>query len=293
MVPLLAAVCTGTTGAQSMDDGDWLDKAISPVTSPIYFEDPRITTEVRPIFINQWMPDTYHFEGGSVPLGGSVRVYAVQLRYALTERLGLIATKDGYIEFLPDNTLSDGYGWANLTAGFKYALVDNRESELIVTPGLTIEVPIGSYDVSQGRGDGLWNAFVSAEKGWGDFHVTGNVGFLIPNNFDEQTAQAHYSLQLDYYVCQYFIPFFAVNGVTVMSEGENLLLGAVPLNTEMYDLIDFGSTHAAGRTQLTVGGGARSKLTKKLDLGVAYEVGVTDAIGILDRRVTVDLIWRF
>ena len=39
--------------------------------------------------------------------------------------------------------------------GFKYALVDDRENELIVTPGLTIEVPIGSYDVSQGRGDGF------------------------------------------------------------------------------------------------------------------------------------------
>jgi len=296
LVPLMAAICGGGAMAQSIGDANWQDKAISPVTSPIYFEDPRITTEVRPIFINQWMPEMYHYynDGGvGVPLGGSVRVYAVQLRYALTERLGLIATKDGYIEFLPDHTLSDGYGWANLTAGLKYALVDDRENELIVTPGLTIEVPIGSYDVSQGRGAGLWNAFVSAEKGWGNLHLTGNLGFLIPNDFDKQTAQAHYSLQLDYYVCQYFIPFFAVNGVTVLSEGDNLLLGSVPLNAEMYDLIDFGSTQARGRTQLTVGGGARSKLTQKLDLGVAYEVGVTDAIGILDSRVTVDLIWRF
>ena len=37
----------------------------------------------------------------------------------------------------------------------------------------------------------------------------------------------------------------------------------------------------------------RRVLYGMLDLGVAYEVGVTDAIGILDSRVTVDLIWRF
>jgi hypothetical protein len=42
-----------------------------------------------------------------------------------------------------------------------------------------------------------------------------------------------------------------------------------------------------------VGGGIRSKLTSKLDLGVAYEAGVTDPVGIFDSRVTVDMIWRF
>ncbi len=286
---LAVAVSTGL-GA---DKESWLDKAISPVGNPILFEDPRITTEVRPIFMNHWLPDTFHFSGGSAPLGGEVRVYAVQLRYALTERLGLIATKDGYIEFRPDNTLTHENGWADLCAGLKYAIVDDRERQLIVTPGFTIELPTGNQDVGQGHGKGVWNVFVSAEKGWDNFHVTGNVGANIPNDFDEQTAQLHYSLQLDYYVCQYFIPFFVVNGYTILSEGENQLLPGVDLNTEMYDLINFGSTKAGGRTQITVGGGARSKLTKMLDLGVAYEAGVSDPVGIFDSRVTVDLIWRF
>jgi len=285
----LAVASTTVCGAES--EG-WKAKAISPVGNPIYFEDPRITSEVRPIFMQHWLPDTFDFEGGSVPLGGEVRVYAVQLRYALTDRLGLIATKDGYIEFKPDQTLDHAYGFANLAAGLKYALVDDVENEFILTPGLTFEVPTGDDEVIQGEGDGEFNVFVSAAKGWDNLHVTGNVGARLPIDGAEQTTQLHYSLQVDYYTCKYFIPFFVLNGYTVLSEGDNQLLG-VDLNTEMYDLINFGSTAAKGNTMLTIGGGFRSKLLDCLEFGAAYEAGVIDPVGIFDSRVTVDFIWHF
>ena len=283
--------CALTASAQSSPD--WQNNAISPVANPIYFEDPRVTSEVRPIFMNHWFPDTFHFKGGSAPLGGEVQVYALQLRYALTDRLGLIASKDGYIVMRPDHTLSHESGWANLAAGLKYAIVDDREKQLLVTPGFTFEIPTGNTDVMQGRGKGEWNAFVSAEKGFNNFHVTANVGALAPDDLSEQTAQLHYSLQADYFLNRYFIPFAVGNGYTVLTSGDNKLLGAVPLNTEMYDLIDFGSTDAAGTTQITLGGGFRSKLTHSLDAGVAYEVGVSDPVGIFASRITADLIWRF
>lgn len=64
------AVLTLTARGQSEN---WQDQAISPVGNPIYFEDPRITTEARPIFMEHWLPYTFHFSGGSVPLGGGVR----------------------------------------------------------------------------------------------------------------------------------------------------------------------------------------------------------------------------
>jgi len=277
----------------SAETENWQQKAISPVANPIYFEDPRIYNEVHPVFMQHYLPDTFHFDGGKVPLGGDVRVYAVQLRYKLTDRLALIATKDGYIEFKPEKTLPTRYGWADLAAGLKYAIVDDPEKQLVVTPGLTLTVPTGSRRVFQGNGSGEWNLFVSALKGWDNFHLLGNVGFRIPNNFSEQTAQAHYSLQLDYYVCQYFIPFVVANGYTVLSEGEQKLLGAVNLDTELYDLGNFGSTKAQGQTQVTLGGGARSKLTKNLDIGAAYEATVTNPQGIFDSRITVDVSWHW
>ena len=139
----------------------------------------------------------------------------------------------------------------------------------------------------------MWNLFASAEKGWQNFHVTGNAGFLIPDDFSSQTAQAHYSLQLDYHICTYFIPFITGNGYTVLTDGNTKLLGAVPLNTELYDLSDFGSSQGESRTQITLGAGFHSRLYKCLDLGFAYEFGATTPQGIFKDRFTTDVIWRF
>ncbi|HEX9047914.1 MAG TPA: hypothetical protein VF988_12895 [Verrucomicrobiae bacterium] len=286
-------MAAATAGAYAQDNANWQDETISPVANPIYFEDARITSEVHPVYMYHFLPDTFHFAGGSVPLGGDVQVMAVQARYAINDRLAIIATKDGYVQFQPDHSLQRKYGWADLAAGLKYAVIDDKENELLVTPGLTVTVPTGSTDVWQGKGSGDENVFVSAEKGFGKFHVLGNVGVIIPNDFSANTAQLHYSLQLDYYAHQYFIPFFALNGYTILTDGGVKLLGAVPLNTEGYDLINFGSTQASGTTQLTVGGGIRSRLMKNVDVGASYEVGVVDPVGIFDSRVTVDVVWRF
>lgn len=290
---LASAALVSTAAPVQAENENWLEKTITPVANPIYFEDPRITSEVRPLFIHHTLPDTFRFQGGSAPLGGDVQIYAVQLRYALSDRLALIATKDGYIEFNPDNTLTRESGWANLAAGLKYAVIDDRENQLIVTPGFTVEIPTGNTDVLQGRGKGEWNPFISAMKGFDDFHLTVNVGARIPNDFSKQTAQLRYSLQADYYVHQYFIPFAVMNAYTILSEGDQRLLGTVPLNTELYDYTNFGSTDAKGRTSATLGGGFRSKLTKSLDAGIAYEVGVTEPVGIFENRITCDVIWRF
>ncbi len=287
-VACLAAI----TGARAAENVDWQEKAIAPVANPIYFEDPRIYSDVRPIFMYHTLPDNFGYSGGSVPLGGDVQVYALQLRLKLTDRLALIASKDGYIAFKPDHTLAHQYGWADLAAGLKYAVIDDRDHEFILTPGLTITVPTGSEDVYQAHGSGVENLFVSSEKGWGNLHLTGNLGFLIPNDFGEQTSQLHYSLQLDYNICQYLIPFVVGNGYTILTETssqKNQSLSAVPLNAEGYDLINFGACQAAGSTQLTIGGGLRSKLTKHFDIGAAYEAGVVTPKGIFENRVTADI----
>ena len=61
-----------------------------PVGSPLYFEDPFINSDIRPIYL--W----HKFPGGSALRGGQLSVYAMQAHVALTERLQLIATSDGY-----------------------------------------------------------------------------------------------------------------------------------------------------------------------------------------------------
>ena len=85
---------------------------ISPMTNPVFFEDPRTLTEARVIFLNHKTP----------PALGSdnVQLAAVQLRAALTDRLSFIATKDGFI-FSQSPLLDDG--WADVAAGLKYNLI--------------------------------------------------------------------------------------------------------------------------------------------------------------------------
>ena len=289
-----ALALAATTGfVRAADTANWLDNTISPVSNPIFFEDPKITSEVRPVYMYHNLPDQFDYKGGHAALGGRVQVAAVQLRYAINDRLSVIATKDGYIEFQPQHSLPHAYGFADLAAGLKYNVINDPDKQLLLTPGFTITVPTGSTEVFQGRGSAEWNLFVSAEKGLGNFHLTGNAGLRLPDNLAEQSAQIHYSLQADYYTCQYFIPFVAANGYTILNNGHRNIVDGVPLNTELYDLINSGSTGAAGSTEFTVGTGFRTRITKNVDLGFAYEGGVVEPVGIFDNRFTVDAIGRF
>ena len=281
LASLTVGICltAATTNAQAQN---WKDHAISPVSNPLFFEDPLIHSEIRPLFVQ------HNIDSSFATKGGNARVYAIQLRYALTERLALIATKDGYIEFNPKAGLKHAGGFGDLAAGVKYALIDKPDSQFILTPGVKVNLPTGNQSVFQGTGKGEWDVFASTEKGFGDFHLIANVGLRLPNDWDANTAQAHYSLQADYYVCQYFIPFANANAFTILSNGKGL-----GLTTEGFDLINFGSSNASGRTMAAVGGGFRSRLLKDLDMGFAYEVGVTTPHGLFGDRFTVDFIWRF
>jgi hypothetical protein len=277
MALLSSVLCVSAADQQQ----GWEENTISPVVNPLFFEAPQIRSEVRPLFA--WHTFDDDFLGTDV----NVRVYAIQLRYAVNDRLAIIATKDGYIEVDPKHG-KDTHGWADIGAGVKYALYRNDEKQLIITPGLTFEIPSGSDDVFQGNGDGEFNLFVSAVKGWGNLHATVNLGGRIPIDMDEETAKIRYCGMLDYYVCQYFIPFVSINAFTTVSEGE-----AFPADTEGYDLINFGSTDASGQTQAAAGLGFRSRVHKNVDLGFAYENGFTPDDDLFRDRFTVDLIWRF
>ena len=259
--------------------GDWLADTISPVNNPIFFEDPAIRTELRPIYMHHRIDD------GFITGGGDVNLYALQFRWAITDRLALIATKDGYIDL--DPAIGEGSdGWADVSLGFKYALIDDRANQFILTPGFTFDIPLGDDQVFQGNGDGELNLFVSAAKGFGNLHFTGNAGIIIPFDGDAESTVLHYSFMADYKLCNWFIPFVSMNGWTVVDDGNNL-----PLTSEGYDLINFGSTSAD--TAITLGGGFRTRITQNLDFGFGYETAVVNPKGLFDDRFTFDMIWRF
>jgi hypothetical protein len=261
---------------------DWVSEAISPVTNPIFFESPFVQSEIRPFFMNHKIDKDF------VTKGGDVQLYAVQLRWAITDRLALIAVKDGFISFSPKTGLTHEDGFADLAAGLKYEVIHDDAHQFILTPGFTLELPTGSPAVFQGVSTGEWNVFASAIKGFGKLHLTGNAGLRLPNDWTEKTAQAHYSFQADYSVCRWFIPFVSMNGFSILSTANK-----IALNNEGYDLINFGSSAAEGRTSVALGLGFRSKIFTHVDIGAAYEKSVTSPHDLFNERLTLDTSFHF
>ncbi|MDA7867198.1 hypothetical protein N9B57_04600, partial [Verrucomicrobia bacterium] len=185
-------------------------------------------------------------------------------------------------------TLAKDEGFADIGFGIKYAIINDEENQFILTPGLKFELPSGNTGVLQGNGSGEWNAFLSAAKGFDKFSLAGHAGIRLPNDWDAETAQLHYGFQAACEVHQYFTPFVAANAFTVISEGSGL-----PLAAEGFDLVNFGSSSADDATQAALGFGFRSRIAENLDLGFAYEFGVTDREDIFDDRYTIDLVFRF
>ena len=264
----------------AVDAFDWKENTISPVTNPMYFEDPVIRSEIRPIFMYN------NFANNFATGRGSARAGAVQFRYAITDRLAFIATQDGYLNI--NGTGIKGSGWMDLAVGFKYALINDVQNQFILTPGFTFQIPTGDKDVFNGRGSGQFNPFISFAKGFGDLHITGNLGALIPMLRQEQNTMAHYSLMVDYHVSKWFVPFATANFWSTLNNASN-----IGLRSNGYDVINFGSSNASTATQGMLGLGFRSNIQKNVSLGFAYEMAVVKPYGLANTRFTMDMSIRF
>jgi len=163
---------------------------ISPMTNPVYFEDPRNLTEARVIFLNHQIP-------GSVLGGGDVQLLATQLRAAITDRLSIIATKDGYIFAGADAPPIQG--WANVNLGLKYNLFADPETQRILSVGTRVEMPVGSYSALQGNsGTSQVDMFMTGGAQIGDLsHFVSAAGFRLAADPNKQNDQFYWSAHLD------------------------------------------------------------------------------------------------
>ncbi|MCB0343597.1 MAG: hypothetical protein KDD66_00695 [Bdellovibrionales bacterium] len=261
-------------------EGSRLDGMISPINNPLVFEDPRITTEVRPAYV-------YHdLDSDFATGGGSVQLIAAQARLALTDRLGLIATKDGYLIIKPDQVLPDTEGSANLEAGLKYAFYVDEDAGSIATAGLRYQIATGDPEVFQGEGDGLISPFLSGAMAAGDFNLMGFTQLRLPFNSDDSTFW-DVSFHADYPIGNLY-PVFEANFFHVLSEGER-----IPITGEGADVINFGASDLDGKSTLNLGVGLRYRFAKWLDGGVGWEFDVLNNDDVYGWRITTDLIFKF
>jgi hypothetical protein len=253
---------------------------ISPMTNPVFFEDPRTLTEARLIYLRHKVPLT--------ALGGEINLVALQLRAALTDRLSLIATKDGYAT--STNPLIDD-GWADVALGLKYNLYADYELQRLLSLGATYELPVGSTRTLQGNGDGLFHLFLTGGTAIGERnHWISGSGFLLPADRSAESSLWYWSNHFDRRLGDtnfYFLTEF--NWYHYMGAGEAFDLAPI----EGGDLFNFGTVGVAGNDIVTGAIGVKFKPSHHLELGVAWEVPLTERRDVLDNRLTVDCIFRY
>ncbi len=253
----------------------------NPVGQPLYFETPFNNTGLRFLFLR------HEFADGSQLAGGDVTVVAVQARLAITERLGFIATKDGY-SWLDAGALPEENGWNQLAAGLKYAFYVDPEQDMVATAGARLMLVTGEDKVLQSDTEEL-SPFISVAKGFGKFHLIGDMTYRFPFDDDKGNQVFMWDLHADYEVLDGFAPMLELHGCHYMSDGTRL-----PLSVGGLDYTNLGSSDVDGSSVIWAGVGARYKFCPHTSVGATYEFALTDKDDdIMDRRITVDfeLTW--
>jgi hypothetical protein len=266
------------------------DALVAPVTSPFLFEDPRASTEVRPLFLYQKVPDAQpNFRGGNLWFAGA------QVRLALTERFSLVVSKLGAASANPDGVtpFDTGTGLAELWVGPKYTLIRDEEHGTLLAGGATFQVPAGSEAAFQDTGSLSVAPYLTLAQPFlksrlGSFVGMANGGYSFSVNkarSDYLFANAH--LSFDVGNAHRFYPLAELSYTQVTTDGRE----RPGVAGEGRDLINFGGRGKGGLLTGALGG--RVKLTKSLDVGAAFELPLAGDKDFFGHRFTVDLIWRY
>lgn len=257
---------------------------VPPITNPLFNETPYIATELRPMYMHQDLPND------SLTGGGNFDLAAVQIRIAITDRLGFIASKDGYADLHFNRVLPDDKGFANLKGGFKYALISDPKTDTILSLGTTYEAPTGSLKTGgislQGKGDGFIDLFLTGAKAFDKLGLQASIGTNLALDSDHDSSMLHYAASVNYEVLPNFFPTIEVNGFTTIDKGRR-----TAVNFEGTDLVNLGATDSG--TVVTAAIGARYRFTPNIMLGVGYEHAITDREDLFNWRLYADLVIRY
>ncbi|MEM7528091.1 MAG: hypothetical protein AAF416_10455 [Pseudomonadota bacterium] len=298
LVPIEASADSGFFGLElegSLGENGF-NRYVPPLLNPVFNETPHITTEAKPFLAYHDIPDDFISGGGRVLAAG------LQLRAAITERFGLIATLDGYTDVGFDEVLADDGGFNDLGFGAKYAFILDPQAGVIATAGLRYQAPIGNLDTNvigldgsdidlNGTGAGFINPFVTALYQTGPVSVQASVGGQIALS-DDNWSFIHASAHVDYEVVDNLFPFLEANVLAPVDGGDSVVNDLGLVNLTGADLADTGASDP--RTLVLLGGGVRYRLTDHAILGVGAEANVTNREdSIYGFRFIADAVFHF
>jgi hypothetical protein len=298
---LSSAIAASPSSSSKTNTG--FEHAVRPISNPVYVDLPIAQTYLHPIFMYQTLPNQVSTVAGKLPVKGDFQLYALALEYAFNERLSLVASKDGYIDFNPDQTFSKEEGWANIAGGLKWAFYLNPEKQCASSVKLMVEVPTGNTRVFQGEGKGKITPSLSALKLWNNFQFEGTVGGILPFSRDHESTLFFDSWHVSYRLLEKLFPMIELNHFHVLNAGKGMTQfdaqagGAVPgiARFEGGDLINLGAKNAVNHRDLvTLALGCRYRINESVDVGAAFELPLTSTSNnLMETRTTVDLVWRF
>lgn len=246
---------------------------VHPITSPYFHEDSFITTDVRAWFV-------YHnFPNGGTINGGDAKVYALQARVALTDRLQLVAYKDGYTDLSAG--LIDEEGWNDLAAGLKYNLIQDWKNQFHLSIGAGYEFPIGDAKVLQN--DGEVRGWASVNKGFGPLHLGATFNVFYATSRDEPLGHSDYiswHAHADYYLCKWLSPVIELNGYHAYNKNDEVV------GFSGIDVTNLGG----GSDVVSLGMGAEVRPCKGVGLRGAYEIPLTDGDDMYGWRLTFSAV---
>ncbi len=264
---------------------------VHPVSSPYFNEDSFVTNDLRAWGVYHKLPRTIALQGGgAAPQGGDVQVYALQVRLALTERLQLVAYKDGYV--VMDGALLNQEGWNDIGAGLKYAWYQDQKEQLFAASGIGYELGTGNDAVLQQDDElRLWS---SVNKGFDKLHLGATVNLQVPmdnkaGNLSDLGGSTTLSwhLHADYRVSERFSPVAEMNGYHVLDDGRNAIT-----DVSAIDVANLAGGKGENLVTVALGGEFRCPLTG-LKLRGAYEIPLTNDNDLFKYRVTASVIWSF
>lgn len=258
------------------------EKFVHPVTSPYGHEDSFVTTDARAWFAYQ----DFGSAGGA--LGGNAKLYALQLRIALTDQIQFVAYKDGYTNMNTKNPATTQNGMNDIAAGIKYNFLQDWEHQFHAAVGVGYELSTGDDEIF--HDDDEVRVWGSVNKGFGKLHLGGTFNYYwVPdkNTYQGLGDSDHLSwhLHADYRVCKWFSPVLEMNGYHVINEEGQV----VPI--QGVDLINIGGDRSD--PVVTTGIGAEVRPIESIGIRAAYETPIIATDGLFNYRWTFSTVFSF
>lgn len=275
---------------------------INWMSNPLSNIDPRAVTAVYPIFGSTWVSNAPPIPNADVQLYGPAVTVALSDRFAMglnqggyaamhpsrnpVHRQRLLAL-DPLGQFRDVETSGERKGWVNLGGFFQYTLVQDVESQFLLTAGLRWIVPAGSREIFQGHGPLELAPYVTVGKELGKFHVLATTGYQFPAGPGNDNVQAFYvNVHVDRQCFGWLYPLVEFN-TNYLTKGASL-----DLRTRR-GFIDFGNFESTGNIVSLAAGANAVLIRERVELGAVYTTVVASQRDFSANGLLVKMTLRY